>query len=115
MPPTHTDEGLRAASEIRRRHPQVGILILSEHLEAGSATRALAESPERLGYLLKERVADVDELVGGPDLRVGGPGHPCGRAGDDGGCGGHRPDGTGEEEEPGQGGSGCGRDGSPAT
>jgi DNA-binding NarL/FixJ family response regulator len=64
MPPTHTDEGLRAASEIRRRHPEVGILILSEHLEAGSATRALAESPERLGYLLKERVTDVEDFVG---------------------------------------------------
>ena len=64
MPPTHTDEGLRAARIIRERHPQVGIVVLSEHVEAGAATRALAESPERLGYLLKERVTDVEEFVG---------------------------------------------------
>jgi DNA-binding NarL/FixJ family response regulator len=64
MPPTHTDEGLRAASAIRARQPEIAILILSEHVEAGVATRALAESPERLGYLLKERVTDVDEFVG---------------------------------------------------
>ena len=63
MPPTHTDEGLRAAGEIRERHPRMGIVILSEHLEAGEATRALAESPERLGYLLKQRVTDVEDFV----------------------------------------------------
>jgi DNA-binding NarL/FixJ family response regulator len=64
MPPTHTDEGLRAAHEIRRRHPQMGILIVSEHVEVGVATRALAESPERLGYLLKQRVTDIGDFVG---------------------------------------------------
>ena len=64
MPPTHTDEGLRAAHEIRRRQPQIGIVILSEHVEVGVATRMLAESPERLGYLLKHRVTDVDDFVG---------------------------------------------------
>jgi DNA-binding NarL/FixJ family response regulator len=64
MPPTHTDEGLQAAHEIRRRHPAMGILIVSEHVEVGVATRALAESPERLGYLLKERVTDIAEFVG---------------------------------------------------
>jgi DNA-binding NarL/FixJ family response regulator len=64
MPPTHTDEGLRAAQEIRARHPDMAIVILSEHLEAGVATRVLAESPERLGYLLKQRVTDVDDFVG---------------------------------------------------
>ena len=64
MPPTHTDEGLRAAHEIRARHPQIGILILSQHVEVGIATRLLAETPEGLGYLLKDRVADVDEFVG---------------------------------------------------
>ena len=63
MPPTHTDEGLRAASEIRARRPDIGIVILSEHLEAGTATRVLAESPERLGYLLKQRVTDVGDFV----------------------------------------------------
>jgi DNA-binding NarL/FixJ family response regulator len=64
MPPTHTDEGLQAAHEIRGRHPQMGIVIVSEHVEVGVATRALAESPERLGYLLKQRVTDVDDFVG---------------------------------------------------
>jgi DNA-binding NarL/FixJ family response regulator len=64
MPPTHTDEGLRAAQEIRARYPDMAIVILSEHLEAGIATRVLAESPERLGYLLKQRVTDVDDFVG---------------------------------------------------
>jgi DNA-binding NarL/FixJ family response regulator len=64
MPPTHTDEGLKAAHEIRRRHPQMGILIVSQYVEAGVATRLLAESPERLGYLLKERVRDPEDFVG---------------------------------------------------
>ena len=64
MPPTHTDEGLQAAHEIRGRHPQMGIVIVSEHVEVGVATRALAESPERLGYLLKQRVTDIADFVG---------------------------------------------------
>jgi DNA-binding NarL/FixJ family response regulator len=64
MPPTHTDEGLRAAAEIRARHPQVGILIVSQDVEVGVAARALAESPERLGYLLKDRLSRPDEVVG---------------------------------------------------
>jgi DNA-binding NarL/FixJ family response regulator len=64
MPPTQTDEGVRAAHEIRARHPGTAIVILSEHVEDGVATRLLAESPERLGYLLKERVTDVEEFVG---------------------------------------------------
>jgi DNA-binding NarL/FixJ family response regulator len=64
MPPTHTDEGLRAAHDIRVRHPDMGILILSEHVEVGVATRLLAESPERLGYLLKQRINDVTDFVG---------------------------------------------------
>jgi DNA-binding NarL/FixJ family response regulator len=63
MPPTHTDEGLRAAREIRARHPEIGIVILSEHVETGIATRVLAESPEHLGYLLKQRVTDVEDFV----------------------------------------------------
>jgi DNA-binding NarL/FixJ family response regulator len=63
MPPTHTDEGLRAAAEIRARHPIVGILIVSQHVEVGVATRLLAESPARLGYLLKERLSSPDEVV----------------------------------------------------
>jgi DNA-binding NarL/FixJ family response regulator len=64
MPPTHTDEGLRAAHDIRVRHPDMGIVILSEHVEVGVATQLLAESPERLGYLLKQRVNDVADFVG---------------------------------------------------
>ena len=63
MPPTHTDEGLRAAHEIRRRHPQMGILIVSQYVEAGVATRLLAESPEGLGYLLKDRVREPEDFV----------------------------------------------------
>jgi DNA-binding NarL/FixJ family response regulator len=64
MPPTHTDEGLRAAQEIRARHPAIAIVVLSQHVEFGVATRVLAEHPARLGYLLKERVTDVDEFIG---------------------------------------------------
>jgi DNA-binding NarL/FixJ family response regulator len=64
MPPTFTDEGLRAAHEIRARHPGMGIMILSQHVETGTATRLLAQSPEGLGYLLKDRVGDVEEFAG---------------------------------------------------
>jgi DNA-binding NarL/FixJ family response regulator len=64
MPPTHTDEGLLAAQEIRARHPEIGILILSQHVEVGIATRLLAESPERLGYVLKDRVIASEDFVG---------------------------------------------------
>ena len=63
MPPTHTDEGLRAAQAIRERHPHVGIVVLSQHLETGVAARVLAEHPAGLGYLLKDRVTDVAEFV----------------------------------------------------
>ena len=63
MPPTHTDEGLVAASEIRESYPQVGVLVLSHHLESRYAMRLLEEHPERSGYLLKERVSDVAVLV----------------------------------------------------
>jgi DNA-binding NarL/FixJ family response regulator len=64
MPPSHTDEGLRAAQEIRERHPEVSIVVLSQHVEYGVATRVLAEHPARLGYLLKDRVTDIDDFVG---------------------------------------------------
>ena len=63
MPPDYEDEGVRAAQEIRRRHPGMAIVILSQHVDAGTAMRVLAESPERLGYLLKDRVGDVEEFV----------------------------------------------------
>src|ERR671911_2458200 len=63
MPPTQTDEGLRAAQEIRERHPDVGVLVLSQHVEPAYAMELLAESAEGVGYLLKDRVADVDEFA----------------------------------------------------
>jgi DNA-binding NarL/FixJ family response regulator len=64
MPPTQTDEGIQAAHEIRRRHPGIGIVLLSQHVEVGVATQLLAESPQHLGYLLKDRVADPGDFVG---------------------------------------------------
>jgi DNA-binding NarL/FixJ family response regulator len=64
MPPTHTEEGLRAAQQIRARHPRIGVVILSQDVEAGIAMRLLAETPAGLGYLLKDRVTDVEELAG---------------------------------------------------
>ena len=63
MPPTHTEEGLEAARRVRDRHPRTGILILSQHVEVGIAMRALVESPQGLGYLLKERVTDVEDFA----------------------------------------------------
>jgi len=63
MPPTHTDEGLVAAQRIRRDHPAVGVLVLSQYVEPSYALRLLEEHPERVGYLLKERVFDVAILV----------------------------------------------------
>jgi DNA-binding NarL/FixJ family response regulator len=63
MPPTHTDEGLRAAAEIRRRHPGVAILILSQHVEVGVARHLLAESADGIGYLLKDRVTNFEDFT----------------------------------------------------
>jgi DNA-binding NarL/FixJ family response regulator len=63
MPPTHTDEGIRAAIEIRRRTPDVGILVLSQYVEERYAIDLLAGDSTGLGYLLKDRVADVREFV----------------------------------------------------
>jgi DNA-binding NarL/FixJ family response regulator len=62
MPPTHTDEGLQAAKLIRARWPQVGILVLSQHVQARYAVELLAGGTERVGYLLKDRVSDLGEL-----------------------------------------------------
>jgi len=62
MPPTHTDEGLRAAREIRNSFPETGVLVLSQYVEAAYAMDLFAESTEGLGYLLKDRVADVEEF-----------------------------------------------------
>ena len=72
MPPTYTDEGLRAAHAIRAGHPAVGIVLLSQHVEAGTATRLLAEQPARLGYLLKDRVGDADEFAAALHRVAGG-------------------------------------------
>jgi DNA-binding NarL/FixJ family response regulator len=63
MPPTHTDEGLRAAIAIREGYPDVGVLVLSQYVELGLAMKLLADSAEGAGYLLKDRVSDVDEFV----------------------------------------------------
>jgi DNA-binding NarL/FixJ family response regulator len=63
MPPTHTDEGLRAAMTIRRDHSGVGTLVFSQYIEARAAAELLASSPAGVGYLLKDRVADVSDFI----------------------------------------------------
>src|SRR3954452_3578714 len=63
MPPNHTDDGLTAAQEIRRRHATIGVLVLSHHLESRYALRLLEDVPARAGYLLKERVSDIAVLT----------------------------------------------------
>ena len=63
MPPTHTDEGLRAALEIRERFPETGVLVLSAYIEESSALELLADDAAGIGYLLKDRVSDVERFV----------------------------------------------------
>ena len=63
LPPTHNDEGLRAALEIRANHPSVGVLVLSQYVEVGLAMKLLADSAEGVGYLLKDRISDVEQFV----------------------------------------------------
>jgi DNA-binding NarL/FixJ family response regulator/class 3 adenylate cyclase len=63
MPPTNTDEGLRAAAIIRSRHPEVAVLVLSQHVEARAAAALLESGSAGIGYLLKERVTELDELL----------------------------------------------------
>lgn len=63
MPPSFTDEGLRAAIAIRRQHPEVGVLVFSQYVETRYASELLADSIQGVGYLLKDRVADVREFV----------------------------------------------------
>jgi DNA-binding NarL/FixJ family response regulator len=63
MPPTHSDEGLRAAHEIRSHYPETAVLVLSQHLEPEYAMRLVEERPERVGYLMKERVGRVEQLL----------------------------------------------------
>jgi DNA-binding NarL/FixJ family response regulator len=63
MPPTHSDEGLVAAQAIRAEHPEVGVLVLSQYVEPSYAIRLIEDHPERVGYLLKERVFDIATVV----------------------------------------------------
>jgi DNA-binding NarL/FixJ family response regulator len=63
MPPDHSEEGLEAAERIRAEHPEVGVLLLSQYVNARYALRLLEEHPGRIGYLLKERVSDIAVLI----------------------------------------------------
>ena len=63
MPPGHSDEGLVAAEQIRDRHPQIGVLVLSHHVDSRYAMRLIGNFPQRSGYLLKERVSEVAVLA----------------------------------------------------
>jgi DNA-binding NarL/FixJ family response regulator len=73
LPPTHSDEGLRAALEIRLRHTGIGVLVLSQYVEIGLAMKLLADSAEGVGYLLKDRIRDVRDFTSAV-RRVGGGG-----------------------------------------
>jgi DNA-binding NarL/FixJ family response regulator len=64
LPPTHTDEGLQAALDIRAAHPTVSVLVLSQYVELGLAMKLLADSAEGVGYLLKDRISDVPDFIG---------------------------------------------------
>jgi DNA-binding NarL/FixJ family response regulator len=63
MPPNQTDEGLLAAKRIRKDYPNIGVLLLSHHVESHHALELLGESPDHVGYLLKDRVSDLDEFI----------------------------------------------------
>ena len=63
MPPTGTDEGIRAATELRRTHPQIGVVVLSQYATPGYALALFEEGSDRRAYLLKDRVAELDDLV----------------------------------------------------
>jgi DNA-binding NarL/FixJ family response regulator len=63
LPPTHSDEGLRAALTIRSEHPEMGVVVLSQYVELGLAMKLVAESADGVGYLLKDRIGDVTEFV----------------------------------------------------
>jgi len=63
MPPTFTDEGLRAAQQVRAQHPGIGVLVLSQYVEPEYAMELLADSAEGVGYLLKERVSNIDDFA----------------------------------------------------
>jgi DNA-binding NarL/FixJ family response regulator len=72
MPPTHTDEGLQAALEIRAKHPDVSVLVLSQYVELGLAMKLLSDSADSVGYLLKDRISDVDDFIGAVRRVAGG-------------------------------------------
>ncbi|MFC8731632.1 LuxR C-terminal-related transcriptional regulator [Luteimicrobium sp. NPDC057192] len=72
MPPTFTDEGLRAAIELRAANPGQGVLVFSQYVETQFASRLLADDARGLGYLLKDRVADVGEFLGALERIAGG-------------------------------------------
>ncbi|HET6643354.1 MAG TPA: response regulator transcription factor [Gaiellaceae bacterium] len=63
LPPTHSDEGLQAALELRANHPSIGVLVLSQYVEVGLAMKLLADSAEGVGYMLKDRIGDVNDFV----------------------------------------------------
>ncbi|WP_245238487.1 response regulator transcription factor [Streptomyces sp. MZ04] len=72
LPPTHSDEGLRAAVEIRAAHPEVGVLVLSQYVEPGLAMKLLADSAEGVGCLLKDRISDVPDFLAAVRRVAGG-------------------------------------------
>ena len=72
MPPTHTDEGLRAAIALRRDHPRVGVLVFSQYVETRYAAELFSGRSEGVGYLLKDRVADVRDFVQALERIAGG-------------------------------------------
>lgn len=63
LPPTHSDEGMQAALQIRQRYPQVAVLVLSQYVELGLAMQLIAQSADGVGYLLKDRISDVAEFL----------------------------------------------------
>src|SRR5260370_15744017 len=73
MPPTQTDEGIVAEKRIRRQHPEIVVLVLSEYVESQHAIDLLGQSPDGVGYLFKDRFADVGEFIDAV-LRVGNGG-----------------------------------------
>jgi DNA-binding NarL/FixJ family response regulator len=72
LPPTYTDEGLRAALDIRAQHPSVRVLVLSQYVEPALAMRLLSDSAEGVGYLLKDRISDVKEFIAAVDRVAAG-------------------------------------------
>ncbi len=72
MPPTNTDDGLRAAVEIRQAHPDVGVLVLSQYIEADYALELIGEDARAVGYLLKDRVSDIEEFANAVRRVAGG-------------------------------------------